>query len=119
VMDNYVEYYSNNSGGRWWLSDADWLALEAAGWKVNWHKDEEHRLLKAGADGRWLGALAGSATKMGASSLKEAADEWERVTGKSATDAGCPCCGQPHRFTLYVDGKWADSGPDVTYEASR
>lgn len=31
-----VEYHSNNSGGSWWLKDKDWLALEAAGWKVQW-----------------------------------------------------------------------------------
>lgn len=32
----YVEYSSNNSGGHWWLEDADWKNLEAAGWKVEW-----------------------------------------------------------------------------------
>ena len=32
----YVEYITNNSGGSWWLSDDDWKALEAAGWKVEW-----------------------------------------------------------------------------------
>lgn len=26
-----VTYRSNNSGGDWWLSDADWKALEAYG----------------------------------------------------------------------------------------
>lgn len=31
-----VEYSSNNSGGSWWLSDKHWLALEAAGWRVEW-----------------------------------------------------------------------------------
>lgn len=31
-----VEYDSNNSGGRWWLDDEDWRALEDAGWFVNW-----------------------------------------------------------------------------------
>lgn len=52
----YVEHYSNNSGGHWWLEDADWKNLEAAGW-----------------------------------------------TGKTATDAGCPCCGIPHNFKEYDD----------------
>ncbi len=31
-----VEYSSNNSGGSWWLTDADWKALEDAGWTVVW-----------------------------------------------------------------------------------
>ena len=31
-----VEYSSNNSGGRWWLKDEDWIALEKAGWTVAW-----------------------------------------------------------------------------------
>jgi hypothetical protein len=31
-----VKYSSNNSGGSWWLKDADWLALERAGWHVEW-----------------------------------------------------------------------------------
>lgn len=33
-----VEYSSNNSGGSWWLKDADWKALEDAGWVVEWGK---------------------------------------------------------------------------------
>lgn len=31
-----VEYDSNNSGGHWWLTNADWQKLEAAGWFVEW-----------------------------------------------------------------------------------
>lgn len=113
----YVEYDSNNSGGRWWLTDDDWLALERAGWKVSWFRDEE-RYFKTDKEGRWLGALASKAIKPGAKSLREAADEWERITGKSATDAGCPCCGQPHNFKLYVNDKWTESGPEASYVAS-
>jgi hypothetical protein len=113
-----VEYSSNNSGGRWWLTDDDWLALEKAGWKVSWFRNEDRKYFKPDEDGRWLGALASNAIKPGAKSLREAADEWERVTGKSATDAGCACCGQPHSFTLYVDGKWTESGPETSYSAS-
>lgn len=76
---------------------------------------------KPGEDGkvRWLGALATKAYKPGAKSIREAADEWERITGQTATDAGCPCCGQPHTFTLYDDnGKYVESGPSARYEAS-
>lgn len=31
-----IQYSSNNSGGKWWLKDADWAALERAGWEVKW-----------------------------------------------------------------------------------
>jgi hypothetical protein len=68
---------------------------------------------------RWLGALATSAYKPDCSDIRAAADEWERITGKSATDAGCPCCGQPHSFTAYDDaGKYVNSGPSTHYEAT-
>lgn len=67
---------------------------------------------------RWLGALAKSAFREGLS-LRDAVDEWERVTGCSSTDAGCACCGQPHSFTEYDDdGKYINSGPSARYEAS-
>lgn len=140
---SYVEYDSNNSGGGWWLKDEHWMALEKAGWKVGWcrlehaydnkgeyvrEKDGTPKLVPQGKgnskypsfaskDGRWLGALARTAWKPGATSVREAADEWERITGQCATDAGCACCGQPHNFTLYVDGKYKDSGPSAEYVA--
>jgi hypothetical protein len=81
-----IEYHSNNSGGEWWLSDQNWKDLESAGWTVDWKKD-----------GRWLGALATSATRS-ADSMEEAIAEFERVTGQYANSEGCPCCGQPHNF---------------------
>lgn len=31
-----IEYSSNNSGGSWWLDKKDWIALEKAGWTVQW-----------------------------------------------------------------------------------
>jgi hypothetical protein len=144
----YVEYDSNNSGGSWWLEDADWRRLEEAGWVVAWasldnlYTDEGNyvrdergipvlvpkgqgnsRLAafnKQDTDGtyRYLGAIAMRAYKPNCSSLRQAADEWEQITGQSATDAGCPCCGQPHTFTLYDDeGKYVESGPQSSYEA--
>lgn len=78
-----IEYISNNSGGDWWLSDDDWRALEAVGWRVEWKPE--------------LGALATSATRRGLS-MTEAVAEWERVTGKNAAAEGCSHCGPPHRF---------------------
>lgn len=142
-----VEYSHNNSGGRWWLTEAHWKALEDAGWEVEWggkwfctggawSKPEErpaylttpcvkcdgHRRFTTYADAKagkanWLGAMAKAATRAGLS-LREAAQEWERVTGLSSTDAGCACCGQPHSFTEYDDaGDYVASGPESFYEA--
>lgn len=144
----YVEYNSNNSGGSWWLKDEHWKALEAAGWKVQWASlenlstedgkdyvrevDGTPKLVPLGqgnsrfgflaredADGeyRWLGALAKNAFRVGVP-MRDAAEEWERITGLYSTDAGCACCGQPHRFTEYDDaGKYVCSGPSASYEA--
>lgn len=88
-----VEYSSNNSGGSWWLSDDDWLALERAGWEVEWRRGTK----TADSSGRWLGALATVAKRRGLT-LDAAIQEWESVTGACATDGGCPCCGEPHYF---------------------
>ena len=143
----YVLYDSNNSGGSWWLGDEQWKALEAAGWKVAWERlehvyaenggyeldpDGTPKLVPVGAGNgkyksfarryesgeyRFLGALATRAYRAGLS-LREAAEEWERVTSKSSTDAGCPCCGPPHTFIEYDDeGNYVADGPDVSYEA--
>lgn len=141
---DWVEYDSNNSGGHWWLKDKDWYALEKAGWIVEWHTlegcyDETgnhvynaeglpvlmpkgtsgQSFMSADKDGRWLGALAGGAYRKlnDGDTLRSVAEEWESITGACSTDAGCPCCGQPHRFVLYRNGKWTESGPDISYEA--
>ena len=98
VIEPEVTYSSNNSGGYWWLHDQDWLNLEAAGWKVDWYKDmDSGALFRTGEEGRWLGALASGATRKGLT-LTEAVAEWESITGLSADEAGCRCCGQPHSF---------------------
>jgi len=78
-----VDYSSNNSGGSWWLSDKDWLALEEAGWEVEW-KD-------------WLGAKATRASREGLSK-EDAIAEWKQVTGEDPDAEGCECCGRPHQF---------------------
>jgi len=92
-----IRYSSNNSGGRWWLSDDDWKRLEQNDWKVEWvSKNDKFRT--ADKDGRWLGALATACSKR-FHSLLEAAAEFGRITGQSASEAGCPCCGPPHYFS--------------------
>lgn len=115
-----VEYRSNNSGGRWWLGDEDWEALEKAGWVVNWVKDkpEKDKWSDEKKTGRFLGALAVSATRFGLP-LRDAVREWEDITGECSTDAGCACCGKPHDFTEYDDaGNYVASGPDDSYSVS-
>jgi len=134
-MTSYVEYSSNNSGGHWWLTDKNWRALEAAGWKILWciqsvqydskgdiiyEEDGSPKLEPAdkdwtqpGPDGRWLGALATKAFKPGVTSLRKAVAEWQRITKQNPSAEGCRCCGNPHNFYLYVDGKMVDSGPEA------
>lgn len=96
-----LTYSSNNSGGSWWLTDADWLALEAAGWDVEWCRDGTPFV---GEDGRYLGALATDASVAVASQdeADQRIEEFERITGQSRHDEGCQCCGRPHYF--YVEG---------------
>lgn len=77
-----VEYWHNNSGGSDWLTDADWAALEAAGWVPG---ERNYR-------GRPFGA-----TRTGLS-FDAAVAEWESITGQDSRVEGCPCCGQPHSF---------------------
>lgn len=113
-----VEYSSNNSGGKWWLKDEDWHALEKAGWKVDWCKDRENSFFKPDKDGRWLGTLATHAVLENCNSIEEAVASWTDATNACATDSGCPCCGIPHSFTLYDGDKWIDSGPHADYSCS-
>jgi hypothetical protein len=99
-----VEYDSNNSGGKWWLSDDDWRSLEKAGWEVEWFKDDPGRIFSADANGRWLGALASSASvEVEASSEREAesiaTEMWSRaLPDQEVYASGCECCGRPHDF---------------------
>lgn len=91
-----VRYSSNNSGGDWWLTDADWHALEAAGWKVQWVKDNPQY-----KGDRFLGTLAMYAT-LECKSVKAAIAAWERIVGQDASAEGCECCGPPHAFREVV-----------------
>lgn len=102
-----VEYSSNNSGGRWWLKDKDWFALEKAGWTVEWRMDRKNKYASVDKDGRWLGALATGAS-LECTSIAEAIRSFEKVTGQNASDEGCNCCGPPHSFSAageYASGE--------------
>lgn len=96
-----INYRSNNSGGRWWLTDDDWHKLEKAGWKVEWVAKEDHSsslLSSFNVDGRFLGALAKSASKE-FETPGEAMREFEAITDQTVSDEGCNCCGAPHEFS--------------------
>lgn len=141
-----VIYTSNNSGGSWWLEDKDWLNLEKAGWFVEWGgeyfchskfsftdpgdrpqpcKSEKeckgHRMFEKHSDmsedDRWLGCLAKSASKE-FDSIREALEEFEKITGQDVSDEGCNCCGAPHTFEAdgtYISG---DDCLEYLYETS-
>lgn len=103
-----LEYNSNNSGGYWWLTDDDWRAMEANGWHVNWVKDNIDSMFRSmvTADGRWLGTLATSATRVVANEhdAQQAIREWEELVSQSQDAEGCSCCGRPHHFWTYEEG---------------
>ena len=115
----HIEYTSNNSGGNWWLTDDQWKALERAGWTVGWVRnyDDERRKWVDGDRERWLGALAKEAHKDGVGSMMDGVLDWEKATGANSTDAGCPCCGQPHSFTFTSDSGGREYGPHVSYKS--
>ena len=118
-----VEYTTNNSGGGWWLSDADWQALETSGWKIQWGRLDwcsKYRLKEenicpelgacpghgrvesfeqVGEKNRFLGAAAVSATLDNVRSIEEAKRSWENSIWRSSDDEGCECCGPPHYFS--------------------
>ena len=99
-----VNYYSNNSGGEFWLADEDWEALEKAGWIVNWH------------DKRRFGTPAYEAEKE-FNTIKEAIDEFEKITNQEASAEGCECCGPPHEFTWEDEkGIHTISGKEIYYK---
>ena len=128
-----VNYSSNNSGGSWWLSDDDWVALYDAGWQLKrpysecrysengnpTPEDEAHNwsLDPRNATSDWLGALTTDARKE-FSSMREAVDEWENLTSGNASDEGCNCCGTPHNFSGkdLETGNYV-SGPEIVTES--
>lgn len=118
-----ITYSSNNSGGRWWLDDDDWINLEKAGWTVLWggyrfchskwatKKDpvcatevecNGHGAFSSIKDmkakDKWLGSYAHEAYIDTDCTMKEVIDKWESITGQNSEDQGCRCCGEPHNF---------------------
>lgn len=54
-------------------------------------------------DDRYMGALAKSAVSRDYPDARAAIEDWERITGQTASDEGCNCCGNPHDFTPLKD----------------
>jgi hypothetical protein len=100
MVEGWVEYSSNNSGGSWWLTDRDWQILEEAGWEVDWVRDQSDSLFGGSDPTRFLGSLAMGAKRYGVT-VNMAKAEFEMLTGQTADDKGCSCCGQPHNFYKY------------------
>lgn len=98
-----INYRSNNSGGSWWLKDDHWKALESAGWRVPWAKDQEDRMFMDEDGIRYMGALAVEA-ELECETPADAIRSFEKVTGMEASAEGCNCCGPPHSFN-WTDAK--------------
>lgn len=102
-----IQYSSNNSGGSWWLSEADRKALEAAGWLVEWSEWERGRHSWSWSDSGTPAHYAWAPVGM---TEDQACEDFERVTGQSPDAQGCNCCGQPHNFDDHdaaEAAKWA------------
>lgn len=145
VTGGLLVYDPNNSGGRWWLNHEDYLALEQEGWIVYWvhSKDQTHEGFVGGDKndphtwkdsfgkhdhktgsaqevrsthdgGDWFGATADGAGKR-FDTAEQGVREWERITGQTASEEGCNCCGNPHSFEWKGDdGSNKHSSVEVT-----
>lgn len=120
-----LKYSSNNSGGSFWLSLADWQALEKGGWIVHWVHDEDDpshthegdhsysfgvhmhdysdELVPAKWNGQdWLGTPAKGAVLV-TDDPQAGVDQFEALTGQNLDDEGCNCCGPPHSISFQTD----------------
>lgn len=100
-----VIYDSNNSGGGWWLSDADWVALHDAGWQLDNHHNGTWSIDPRADGNRYLGALACTARKDFPTDDPYEAErlaivEWRSIVNQDPDEEGCACCGQPHSFRV-------------------
>lgn len=99
MKDYTIEYDTSNSGGSYWLSDADWQALAAAGWRVIWLRDATGRGPRACLENPL--AITAFLTVAAPDEWKAreiARDRWEDIVGQDPNSDGCECCGRPHDF---------------------
>lgn len=100
MSEDYVEYYANNSGGSDWLTPGEWHNLRSAGWELQSFDGpipdnadlKKHRPKYARRYGL---------------SMRDAIDEFERLTNQDAEDPGELMRRTAARAARYVDGKYA------------
>lgn len=102
-----VEVHFNNSGGRWWLNQADEVGLEKEGFRLS------------RPDGQWSRMLGDHINYafIPCNSMQEGLDAFRRATQYTGRELGCfSCCGPPFSFTFYKNGEqqeyWSPSAPD-------
>jgi hypothetical protein len=100
-----IQYYSNNSGGRDWLSSEDWKKLDRSGWRLYGFDSFVYEGCSYKRDEDGFPERASStvddphfAMKM-FQSMDDAIAEWESIVGQDPEEEGCECCGQPHEFS--------------------
>jgi hypothetical protein len=87
-----IHLHQNNSGGYFWLSDEQFDALLADGWRV--------------ASGLNFGGRAAQDLLLDVPVADERAAitiaqiEFQRVTGEDPNAIGCTCCGPPFHFDI-------------------
>lgn len=99
----------NNSGGRWWLTQEDYVKLFEAGWVYErpeprpegppFHMDYDKPFLSSNKDDTPYGYR--KHTSFVADSMKDAVESFEKATGHDFFAEGCNCCGAP--FSLSSD----------------
>jgi hypothetical protein len=104
------EFDENNSGGSWWLGKKEYDNLLANGWEYEASEyDLEHGYDKKGMFGDdevpygWRHSLTKSFN-----SMREAIEDWEKLTGQDFFDPGCACCGAP--FSMSAKGEYESGG---------
>lgn len=91
-----IQYNANNSGGRWWHTEEMLDKLEAAGWKLGRFDMSKMRVVPR--DGTLYMGTSATYARKHFSSVDEAKDEFEAITGMDTEAEGCECCGPPHFF---------------------
>lgn len=105
-----VEYSSNNSGGRDWLTTDDWQSLRDAGWLLMDYNNPYYENGNYVADEHGLPRITKEASVEEAKyaykmfiGIYEAIQEFEKITNQDVSHEGCNCCGAPHSFTWGKD----------------
>lgn len=94
-----VRYQLSNCDAAHAPAEAEWRALEAAGWTVDWQGHLPLPPLRQPLSGpraasKWFEGSARDARE-------RAVAEWEMITGRTADVwATCDCCPDPHDFVV-------------------